>query len=962
MAPICILKGYRFRLFPIRISFSYNEVLYLMHTAITKRAVWNYRYVLTILCTLFVLSKSAYAQDVYYLPQIANGGDGGRYITTIVLCNNSGAAVEATLDISDDIGDPLIITIDGKSGSQFAIQLPAGSTRLLETDGKGSLVAGVAKVSSTAEIGVSEILTVYDADGIHSTETGVSSVKPLSRFVLPVDTRDSFNTALAFLNTGDKDAAVTLTLRDSGGQQSGTPVNLTLRAHGHIARYVYGSGQLFPSAGNFTGSMLVESTEPLASMAMRENAYPLSYTSLSSISTTSTEQTWYLPQVANGSFGSGSYKTSFLLTNISATAANVIVSLTGDDGKPVNMTIIGQGNRSNFTFSNLASGSSLFLQTDGTGILRAAAATITADVPISVSGIFTVLDSMGSFQTEAAVNGSAALKSFALPVVVTGGFDTGIAFSGASGLNASLKIQLLDTNGSAVGTSVKINLPANGHLAKMVSELFPGINDFKGSVLVTSTSNLAALILRINSLPFSLTTLPVVAYTKGSFSGSILLGSPTSNSIKLNIYSAEQNGNISIQYGTTPGRFDFQTSAATLSAGTPMQIALTGLSENTAYYYRLFFNASDSSGSGPTDWYTFQTARSAGSSFTFTVQADPHLDENSDLNLYRKTLSNVQADAPDFHIDLGDTFMCEKHSAPLTATVQTSKDQATVNARYEYERGNFGIITPSVPLFLVNGNHEGEAGLFVDGTANNLAVWTTKARQQFFLNPTPDSFYLGDTTAEAFVGDRASWYAWEWGDALFVVLDPYWNSKAKGGTDGWNLTLGLKQFLWLRDTLAASSATYKFIFIHSLVGGLDGQYRGGIEAAPYFEWGGRNPDGTDGFSKYRPGWGVPIHQMLQQYGVTAVFHGHDHLYANQNLDGIVYQEVPQPSAKNTSNGASLAAQYHYSSGTIVSSSGHIRITVSPDAVQAQYVRAWLPASETATRQNGQIDDSWTVTP
>ncbi len=932
-----------------------------MRVLMTRKTISICKYLLIVLCTACFFANSLYAQSVYYLPQIANGGNGGRFTTTFVLCNNSGSAFAATLELFDDEGNPLIMAVDGNSGSRFTIHLPAGGTQLLETDGQGSLVAGVAKISSPAEIGVSEIFRVYDMDGTHYTETGISDAKPLSSFVLPVDTTASFNTALAVLNTTGRDATVTLTLRDSSGQQSGIPVIFTLGANKHIAHYVYGPGQLFPTVANFQGSILVQSSEPLASIALRENASPLSYTSVSSVSTSSTEQKLYLPQIANGSFGSGIYKTSFLITNISAAPANVTLSLTGDDGKPVSMTIIGQGRRNIFTFSNLASGASLFLQTDGVGGLNTAAAMITSDIPVSVSGIFTVLNSTGAFQTEAAVNGSTALNSFAVPVVVTGDYDTGIALTGTTSSDDSLKIQLLDTEGNAVGMGFTMSLSAGGHMAKMVSELFPGIHDFKGSLWVSSSTEVAALALRISGSPLALTTLPVVTYGKGSFSGSILLGAPTSNSIKLNIYSAGQSGKISVQYGTSPGKLDNQTSSATLSAGIPMQIALTGLYENTVYYYRLFYEASAGSSSGPTDWYTFRTARPAGTSFTFTIQADSHLDENSDLNLYRKTLSNVQADAPDFHIDLGDTFMCEKYSAPLTSTVQTARDPATVNARYEYERGNFGIISPSVPLFLVNGNHEGETGWFVDGTANNLAVWTTEARQQFYLNPTPDPFYGGDTTSEAFVGERASWYSWQWGDALFVVLDPYWNTRAKGGTDGWNLTLGPKQYQWLRDTLAASSATYKFIFIHSLVGGLDGQYRGGIEAAPYFEWGGKNPDGTDGFSKNRPGWGVPIHQMLKQYGVTAVFHGHDHLYARQTLDGIVYLEVPQPSAKNTSSGAALATQYHYSSGTILSSSGHLRVTVSPNSAQAQYVRAWLPASETATQKNGEIDDSWSVT-
>jgi hypothetical protein len=296
----------------------------------------------------------------------------------------------------------------------------------------------------------------------------------------------------------------------------------------------------------------------------------------------------------------------------------------------------------------------------------------------------------------------------------------------------------------------------------------------------------------------------------------------------------------------------------------------------------------------------------------------------------------------------------------LTAVSQTAPDQATVDARYRYERVNFGSLAHSAPLFLVNGNHEGESGWLTTSDADNVAIWAARARLQYFENPVPDGFYTGDSMQEPLVGQRASWYAWQWGDALFVVLDPFWNSTAQPGRDAWTLTLGERQYKWLADTLASSPATFKFVFIHNLVGGLDGQMRGGIEAAPFFEWGGRNQDGTSGFEQRRPGWAMPIHQLLVRYGVTAMFHGHDHVYAKQDLDGVVYQEVPQPSAINSASGPNLAAAYHYATGTILSSSGHLRVTVGPDRVTVQYVRAWLPKDETAQRRNGQVDDTWSV--
>ncbi len=454
-------------------------------------------------------------------------------------------------------------------------------------------------------------------------------------------------------------------------------------------------------------------------------------------------------------------------------------------------------------------------------------------------------------------------------------------------------------------------------------------------------------------------TMSPVATT--AFNGTIVLGSPTASSIKANIFSADQSGTVLLKYGTSPGVNDKQTTAEFLVAGKPVILTMGGLAAGTRYYYRLFFQTSGGSAFSQSDEYSFHSARSTGSSYTFTIQADSHLDENSDPEMYRKTLANIRADAPDFHIDLGDTFMCEKHSAPLTATVQTAPDQATVDARYAYERAYFGLVTHSVPLFLVNGNHEGELGWLRGATAMNTAIWTTLARQNYYMNPVPDTFYSGDSTLEPFVGKRASWYAWNWGDALFIVLDPYWNSMTSASKDPWAMTLGKTQYDWLQQTLSTSTATFKFVFIHNLVGGLDGQMRGGVEAAPYFEWGGKNLDGTDVFALKRPGWSMPIHQLLVANGVSAVFHGHDHIYAKQVLDGVVYQEVPQPSSLNSQSGAILATQYHYAAGTILSSSGYIRVTVGPGQAKVEYVRSWLPKNETAIIKNGQVDDTWSIT-
>ncbi len=129
--------------------------------------------------------------------------------------------------------------------------------------------------------------------------------------------------------------------------------------------------------------------------------------------------------------------------------------------------------------------------------------------------------------------------------------------------------------------------------------------------------------------------------------------------------------------------------------------------------------------------------------------------------------------------------------------------------------------------------------------------------------------------------------------------------------------------------------------------------------ASLWEWGGKSADGSYEFDRHRPGWSKPIHQLLVDNGVSIVFHGHDHLFVKQDLDGIVYQEVPQPSHARVGN-TRTAADYGYLSGEIQGSSGYVRVRVEDQAVRVDYVRTYLPSSESANRKNGEVTFSYQV--
>ena len=418
----------------------------------------------------------------------------------------------------------------------------------------------------------------------------------------------------------------------------------------------------------------------------------------------------------------------------------------------------------------------------------------------------------------------------------------------------------------------------------------------------------------------------------------LILGRPTSNAVTISVLCyADTEGWLA--YGTQRGDLSSRTPTRSFKQGQPAETLLAGLQADTRYFYQLRSARTNSAE------FTFHTARPPGSTFTFTITADSHLDEHTDAALYQRTLANALADAPDFHIDLGDTFMTEKHPTREAAARQ-----------YLAQRYYFGQLCHSAPLFLVLGNHDGETPRAHGPDAESLAVWANLMRKRYFPNPVPDGFYTGDARSEPHAGLLQDYYAWQWGDALFVVLDPFWFTQRRHGqSDNWNCTLGPEQYQWVQHTLESSPARFKFLFIHHLVGGSDSQCRGGAEAASLYEWGGHNADGSDGFKQNRPGWPSPIHQLLLQNKVSIVFHGHDHFYAKQDLDGIVYQEVPQPGDPGNGKPPPSAAQYGYRSGTILGSSGHLRVTVSPEQARIDYLRA-------AAGQPVAASDSYVVTP
>ena len=415
----------------------------------------------------------------------------------------------------------------------------------------------------------------------------------------------------------------------------------------------------------------------------------------------------------------------------------------------------------------------------------------------------------------------------------------------------------------------------------------------------------------------------------------------------------DQKTDVYWEYGVNPGGYNLVTTNFIAEKNIPLEIDFTSLAGNTKYYYRTRYRLNGTTGSflaGPEN--SFHTQRDPESSFTFTIEADEHLyDKKGSRSMYKVTLANEAKDNPDFMFSMGDIFGDDHYPATITS--------AQMDALHKDYRQYLGNICHSVPLYICLGNHEGEKDYFLlQNPPNNIAVFATMWRKFYYANPFPNDFYTGNPDVEPYgMGQPENYYSWKWGDALFVVLDAYRDQcDTSAKPKNWEWSLGLPQYTWLKNTLENSTEKYKFVFAHHT----RGEGRGGITTAKYFEWGGYEANGTTwGFSINRQGWAKPIHQLFVDNGVNIFFQGHDHLFAHEVLDGVVYQEVPMPSDSTYKIGM-LANADAYVSDTL-DGTGHLKVMVSPSCVKVDFIRAYLPADTlNGTHHNREVAFSYTI--
>jgi hypothetical protein len=342
------------------------------------------------------------------------------------------------------------------------------------------------------------------------------------------------------------------------------------------------------------------------------------------------------------------------------------------------------------------------------------------------------------------------------------------------------------------------------------------------------------------------------------------------------------------------------------------QFAVTNLEPGQRYEYAII-DADDDSAS-PLYVGSAVTQRAAGAAFTFAVTTDSHIEPpdavytgNSPELTLRQVAQDIGAAAPDFIINMGD--MLDFHYFGFNAPVP---DKSYVRGAYMRYRAAFGDTLGNAAHYPVIGNWEGEDGFF---EPDQIALARSQ-RTTYVPAPTPTTYPEGGSSGQ-------DYYAFTWGDALFVVLNvmsytptAHLLSGFPGLPDDW--TLGSAQMSWLQQTLEQATSKWRFLFIHHTVGGKagddanSGYGRGGGQAAYVGEQ-------------------ATVHALMLQFGVQIFFYGHDHVFTDMNVDGIHYTLPGSSGApwKFTSSETGYTSYW--------SDSGYGRVEVGPTAVDVQFV-------------------------
>ncbi|MCX7428101.1 MAG: metallophosphoesterase [Planctomycetia bacterium] len=316
-----------------------------------------------------------------------------------------------------------------------------------------------------------------------------------------------------------------------------------------------------------------------------------------------------------------------------------------------------------------------------------------------------------------------------------------------------------------------------------------------------------------------------------------------------------------------------------VNPGTPYmhRVRVNGLTAGTTYNYSVTQGATTYNAA-------FRTAPTANSSVRFLVYGDSETEPEStgvkvacsepygnwdrpywldQTEGYRINLQTMKARNPDFIAIAGDL-------------VESGNEQRDWDEFWKHNAGAYNNIASYVPILPAMGNHENYGGPD-GGSGYNLTTAAAAAARYRAYFETPDN-----GSGNPVVQDR--YYRVDYGPITYITLDSsngLPNDSVKdtnwlldGAVEAPDFNPGSAQYVWLEEQLADAQATSRFTFVQF--------HHVPYSVGPH----GFNPGDQSGQDTQS---GVPMRTLLplfEEYGVDAVFCGHDEMVEHSVVNGI----------------------------------------------------------------------------
>ncbi len=363
------------------------------------------------------------------------------------------------------------------------------------------------------------------------------------------------------------------------------------------------------------------------------------------------------------------------------------------------------------------------------------------------------------------------------------------------------------------------------------------------------------------------------------------------NNTSMTIMWQSDTGTSSTLFWGTSTAYEHQVNVPAYGNDKQFRYTITGLNPGTKYYYKVRLGSREKTGS----FYTAPPL-SAGD-VSFYVYGDTRSHPDVQNNVTGRILTEMANDT-------ASQTLCVL-TGDLVSRGRTEQDWD--NQFFNSQYPNNETLKSLVPFVIARGNHENYNGSYSSGNAT------------LFYKYWPYGYASGSTD-----GDDM-YFSFDYGPVHIAVLDQYDNGTWRPGR------ISTAQLRWLQNDLAASNKPWKFVVLHEP--GWSARSTSRRSSRSLLS---EHSNNTDVQNNIQP--------LCVQYGVQAVFGGHNHYYAHTLVDSIHHftlggggASLYQPSY--TSGGVIVYAEatYHFMKVSIRGDSAVLRV-IRPDGSLVETIR------------------------